>query len=73
MRQISDLDFEREHLGHLVEGLNNVTNCKKWFVSIAIDHVIEIRSIRVRLEIDAPIKLDCALYHFWNFVTYFIM
>ena len=47
MGKIGDLNFEWEHLGHLVEGLDQITHGKEGFISIAIDNVFKLSLDRV--------------------------
>ena len=42
MGKIGDLNFEWEHLGHLVKGLDQIAHGKEGFISIAVDNVFKL-------------------------------
>ena len=42
MGKIGYLNFEWEHLGHLVKGLDQIAHGKEGFISIAIDNVFKL-------------------------------
>ena len=47
MGQIGDLNFEWEHLGHLVKGLDQIAHGEEGLISIAIDNIVEVCLDRV--------------------------
>ena len=49
MGQIGDLNFEWEHLGHLVKGLDQIAHGEEGLISIAIDNIVEVCLDRVCL------------------------